>query len=251
MGLLVVGLLFSMGFANKQQGDMKFESIDVNIDHTASLHFLDTKDIKKLIYNTGDSIKTSRKSDVNIPAIETSLNQHQNIENAELYATIDGKLKVKITQRKPILRIINKHNNSFYIDGKGAYMPLSDKYTAKVLVANGNINSTIQKKNRRELNDSLAQIGIIGQLFAIAKYIKADSLWNAQITQLYVNNNNDIELIPLLGNHTIIFGDTTNMDVKFNKLFTFYTEGLNTTGWWNKYSKINLKFNKQIVCTKK
>jgi cell division protein FtsQ len=38
---------------------------------------------------------------------------------------------------------------------------------------------------------------------------------------------------------------------KFEKLHTFYLQGLNTTGSWNKYSVINLKFKNQIVCTKK
>jgi hypothetical protein len=31
----------------------------------------------------------------------------------------------------------------------------------------------------------------------------------------------------------------------------FYTEGLNKTDGWNKYSIINIKYKNQVVCTKK
>jgi cell division protein FtsQ len=85
----------------------------------------------------------------------------------------------------------------------------------------------------------------------MAKYINADDFWRSQIHQIYVNDNDDMEIVPLVGDQRIIFGDTTSMEEKFKKLLTFYQEGLNTTGWWNKYSTINLKFKNQIVCTKK
>ena len=41
-----------------------------------------------------------------------------------------------------------------------------------------------------------------------------------------------------------------NYEEKFEKLKTFYEKGLNQVGW-NKYSRISLEFNNQIICTKK
>ena len=92
---------------------------------------------------------------------------------------------------------------------------------------------------------------MLDELYAMANYINADKFWKSQIQQIYINDEKDMELVPLVGNHKIIFGDTANMDVKFKKLMTFYTQGLSYTGWWNKYSSINLKYKNQIVCTKK
>ena len=83
----------------------------------------------------------------------------------------------------------------------------------------------------------------------LARYINKDDFWSAQIEQLYVNENGDIELIPRVGNQKIIFGDATQMKEKFNKLFILYTKGFDKTGW-NNYSAINLKFNDQVVCTR-
>ena len=44
---------------------------------------------------------------------------------------------------------------------------------------------------------------------------------------------------------------TEAYEEKFEKLKMFYTEGLNKTDGWNKYSTINIKYKNQVVCTKK
>ena len=41
-----------------------------------------------------------------------------------------------------------------------------------------------------------------------------------------------------------------NYEEKFEKLETFYKKALNQIGW-NKYSRISLEFDNQIICTKK
>ncbi|MEP7169164.1 MAG: cell division protein FtsQ, partial [Bacteroidota bacterium] len=79
--------------------------------------------------------------------------------------------------------------------------------------------------------------------------IANDAFWNAQVEQIYVTEQSEIELIPRVGNHRIILGDASQLDEKFNKLMIFYKQGLNNTGW-NNYNTINLKFTNQVVCTK-
>jgi cell division protein FtsQ len=135
-------------------------------------------------------------------------------------------------------------------------MPLSEKYTANVIVANGNILESYATTYKASLNlitkDSTSKKNkTLQELYAMAKYISTDPFWKAQVQQIYVNEDRDMEIVPMVGNQKIIFGDTIAMDEKFKKLLTFYQQGLNTTGWWNKYSTINLKFKNQIVCTKK
>jgi len=84
-------------------------------------------------------------------------------------------------------------------------------------------------------------------LYCLAKYIDSNEFWKAQIQQITVGA--DIELIPSIGKHKIIFGDTQDIDKKFKKLYIFYTRGLSKVGW-NTYSEINLKFENNVVCKK-
>lgn len=253
---LIVGLIISMGFVNKHQDSLICKSLDIHVNQDGDLYFLNKKDIAKLILDKGDSIVGQPKSRVNIPEIEHKLNSHEDIANAEVYMTIDGKVKVEVKQRKPILRVISTTGESYYMDDEGKLMPLSEKYTAKVLIANGNILESYVKNYKHSFaevlkDDKTKQNSVLAELYAIARYINADEFWKAQIQQIYVDTLKDMQIVPLVGNQKIIFGDTTAMDEKFKKLMIFYQQGLNTTGWWDKYSVINLKFKDQIVCTKK
>lgn len=245
-----------MGFVNKEQDSLLCKSLDINVDQEGDLYFLDTNDIKQLINDRGDSIIGQPKSTVNVSELEKILNSHADIANAEVYMTIDGEVKVEIKQRKPVIRIINSNGDGYYLDDTGRPMPLSEKYTARVLVANGNILEPYVIRYMYAMSD-IAKDSILkansklDELYAMAKYINANEFWTSQIQQIYINSDRDMELVPMVGDQKIIFGDTTAMDEKFKKLLIFYQQGLNTTGWWNKYSTVNLKFKNQIVCTKK
>ncbi len=254
--VIIIGLLVSMGFVNKEQDSLLCKSLDIKVNQDDDLYFLNKMDIAKLIKDRGDSIINQPKSTVNIPAIKQALNSHADIANAEVYITIDGRLKVEVQQRRPLLRIININGDSYYMDDAGKLMPLSDKFTASVLVANGNISESYAKNYTHSIadiakSDEAKKNTMLDELFAMASYINADEFWKAQVQQIYINDEKDMEIVPMAGNQKIIFGDTAAMDEKFKKLLTFYQQGLNTTGWWDKYSIINLKFKNQIVCTKK
>jgi len=64
-----------------------------------------------------------------------------------------------------------------------------------------------------------------------------------------VNERHELELIPRKGNHVVLLGDTQELKEKMNKLFIFYTQGLNKIGW-NNYQVINIKYKNQVVCSK-
>lgn len=253
---LIIGLLVSMGFTNKQQDWLPCKSLDIKVNSDGDLYFLDRIDIAKLIHDRGDSIKGQPKSTINIPELEKVLNSHPDIARAEVSMSIDGRLKVDVKQRRPVIRVINTNGDSYYIDDAGKLMPLSDKYTARVLIANGEISEPYARRYMVSINDIgkdslMKTTSMLDELFAMANYVNGNEFWKAQIQQIYINKEKDMELVPIVGNQKIIFGDTSAMDEKFKKLLTFYQEGLNTTGWWDKYSTINLKFKNQIVCTKK
>jgi cell division protein FtsQ len=254
--LMSLGLILSMGFVNKEQDTLLCRTLDINVNQDNDLYFIDKIDIAEILKDRGDSIIGQPKSSVNIAEIEKVLNSHAAVSKAEVSMSIDGTVKVDVIQRNPIIRIINPEGDSYYFDDEGKLMPLSDKYTMKVPIVNGKFNEPYSKNYGRTIqqigqDSALRASSKLDEFYAMAKYINADDFWRSQIHQIYVNDNDDMEIVPLVGDQRIIFGDTASMEEKFKKLLTFYQEGLNTTGWWNKYSTINLKFKNQIVCTKK
>ena len=163
-------------------------------------------------------------------------------------------MHIVIVQREPILRIINYDCTSYYIDCDGALFPLSGKYTARVLAANGKINEPYNLRytkdiTKTEAKDELGRKFIVDDLFILAKFIRADKFLDAFIEQIFINNNDEIELVPKVGTFTILLGDIQNLEEKFTNLKALILIGLPREGW-NKYETINIKYKNQVVCTK-
>ena len=132
-------------------------------------------------------------------------------------------------------------------------MPLSNKYTAHVLIASGNINLNYTKliALQRGNIDSKAEDNnykLLLELRQLASFIYHDKFWRAQIEQIYVTKSG-FELIPRVGTHVIEFGGVENYDNKFRNLRALYMQGLPKAGW-NMYKRINLKYENQVICTK-
>jgi cell division protein FtsQ len=91
---------------------------------------------------------------------------------------------------------------------------------------------------------------ILRDIYFIVEYISDDDFWSAQIDQIFVDRDDEIDLIPRVGNHVIHLGTVENFEGKLRNLEAFYEEVLPEVGW-NKYSIINLEFKDQIVCKKR
>ena len=88
------------------------------------------------------------------------------------------------------------------------------------------------------------------ELLEILNFIREDKFWISQLVQIYFNQNQEFEFIPRVGAHQILFGNTDNLELKFRNLNTLYENGLAYEGW-NKYEIINLKYNNQVICSKR
>lgn len=80
--------------------------------------------------------------------------------------------------------------------------------------------------------------------------LQNDPFWNNQIEQIHVTPTQELELVPRVGDHIVFLGKPKEIKDKLEKLKAFYVKALNKVGW-NKYSRINLEFSNQIICTKK
>ena len=250
--LLVAAFLLSAGLVKSSQKDVHCKSVNVSIDESEGNFFVEQNDIMNLIHDKWGALVGKRMDAINMNVLETMIQNNPFILRAEVFSTIDGEINIDIKQREPVLRIINSENQSFYIDKRGMFMPLSDKFASYVPVASGNITDKYVAgsviKNPNEIENASYNKGLLEQLFEVAMFTGKDELWSAQFVQYYVNDDGDIELIPRVGNHRIILGDTQYLQEKFDKLLLFYREGIKTD--WNKYNTINLKFAGQVVCTK-
>ena len=87
-------------------------------------------------------------------------------------------------------------------------------------------------------------------LYKFGVFLHNNKFWDAQIEQIHVLPDQNIELVPRVGDHLVYLGKLENFEDKLARLKEFYKKGLNRVGW-NKYSRINLEFSNQIICTKR
>lgn len=252
----VLGLITALGFVNVKEKDVLGKDVSVNIDYSNGEQFLDGEDIMEFLRSRHDTIKGQKMSQIDVNALEKALLTHPAVASAEVSLSIDGRLKIDIRQRDPLVRVFLPTGESFYIDNKAKLMPLSENYTARVLVAGGHIFEPYAQMCRYDLNEVsknkyLADVMVLDDVYRISEYITGDTLLSSLIQQINVNDQKEFELYPAVGDHKIIFGNCDDLQRKFEKLKIFYTEGLNSVDGWNRYSSINLKFEGQVVCTKK
>jgi cell division protein FtsQ len=235
--IFVFLLFFFVSFANKSHDQVKCVDVKVRLFPDDENFFLNEKDVMEDIEKThGSQVFNQEFQDLNMYKFEEELNKNQFIENSEVYNDLVGNLYVDVYHRKPVLRIIDRFGNSYYIDKKGNVMPLSKKYTSKILVATGYISDS----------DSILK----KDLYNLAYKIKSDKFLHALIGQVDVNKKRELVMIPKIGDYIIEFGTFEDVDIKFKKLKLAYKKVLPAKGW-NKYDRIVLKYNGQIILKKK
>ncbi len=242
--IITAGILVLVSFIEAEHKKTTCKSFDISIDYENADPLLSTDDIKKKIYVSFDTLVGKKLIDINLVQIENMVNEIDFVANADVYTTITGKMNIRVTQRKPIVRIINASNQSYYIDQYGEVMPTNQGFPSRVLIANGFVKNSYSDTLNIQNNSVLAEI------HKLASYINNDPFLKLQIEQIYVTKNREYEFVPKVGRHIIIFGGIEDMEEKFKKLVVFYHQGINNAGW-NKYKSINLKFENQVVCSKK
>ncbi|MBQ0030677.1 MAG: hypothetical protein KBT32_09600 [Bacteroidales bacterium] len=237
--ILAAYAMFAWCHANHEWSTSICKSIKVTIEDSTDIQFIresDVKDAMRSLFEedfTGNNLKA-----INTTVIERKLKKHLSaVEEIKCFKSANSDLCINIKQRQPVLRVLTG-NESYYVDSNGKKLPMPKTLDpVHVLVASGNIDENLAT----------------GELYDFAMLIREDKFWNAQIEQVFINNRKEAILTPRVGNHIVEFGkleDDNVTKVKLGHLNKLYTKALPHQGW-ETYSKISLKYNNQIVCTKR
>lgn len=238
----LAGVVVLLSFINVKKQTVKCTDIKILIP--GADNFIEREEIDAILKEDQGVLLGRNIENINIHKIEKKLQSNPYIGFAKVYLDMDGVLHIEVKQRQPILRIFNENGQDFYIDNDGLKMPISSNFTANVLVATGHITEVFGSRVD-SLHTQLAR-----DLYKTAQYIKKDTLWDSQIEQIVVDQKNDIELIPRVGNQRIILGNADSLEKKMKNLLLFYKKAMPQVGW-DTYKTINIKYTNQIVCEKR
>ncbi len=246
--LLVFWIALSVGALSLLIGAMETKNakpcqgFQVTIKGDRNGVFVDEREVLKILNGINGVIKGKPMKEFDLLKMEDGLESNPWIENAELYFDNNRQLQIKVTEKQPVARIFTLTGMSFYIDSSLDRMPLNEKYTPRLPVFT---NFPSDKKSWKG-KDSVLIEGVKD----ISLFLLQDSFWMAEIDQVDINPAREFEMVPKVGNHTVVFGNAEDIDAKFRKLFIFYRDVLNKVGW-NKYSAVNISYQNQVVATRK
>ncbi len=226
-------LVFTFAHIPGRGDDSVCNSVEIAIVDSVHTGFI-TKQEAEFILKTAGIYPTGLIMDsINGRRIEETLEKNRFIKDAVCYKTPGGRVNIIVTQRLPVMRIMADNGEDYYIDEAGKRM-LAGKYLADLTIATGHIDTAYSRKH----------------LAAFGRELRADDFWSNQIAQIHVTSDGKVELVPRVGNQIIEIGRPEHIRQKLDNLKNFYRKVMPTVGW-NKYSRINLEFENQIVCTKK
>jgi len=236
--IIIVGGIIA--FTERRQGSASIKDITIKMRNANENHFLDEDDIVKLMELKMDNLKGASLDRVNMKEVEKKIRRDPFIKDAQLYSDLKGNLVVSAEIRRPIARIVRSDGPDGYIAEDGTVMPVSDKFTSRVILISGPYVRQILKQSNLNTSEEGKQ------LITLINTIREDEFWNAQVAQLDIDSKMRITVYPQVGDERIEFGRPDNVDTKLKKLMIFYKEILPRMGW-NKYDRVNLEYEGQIV----
>ncbi|MBO3099653.1 cell division protein FtsQ/DivIB [Gelidibacter sp. DF109] len=230
----IIGLLFLViflfAFSSVRNSARKVS--EPNIKFLGDENLFVTHDaVSKLLIQNQQSVSNKPKETIALNDLESALNANVMIKRAQVFINVDGTLTAEIEQKKPIARVST--NASYYIDDEGSYMPLSTNYSSRVPLVTGFV-----------LKNELYNV------FVVAKKVQSDEFLKKHVTEIHQKENGNIDLKFRLNDFRIQLGSLDQLDKKINNLKAFYQKAMKD-GTLNNYSAVNLRFDKQVIGTKK
>ena len=162
--------------------------------------------------------------------IERTIAAHPMVRTAECYSTPRNEVRVRITQRVPLLRV-QTPGDTYLIDTDRRVMPVRASVTDTVLIARGAVGVQIASK----------------QLADFAQWLEDEPYWQAQIDHIYVQNPHKIYLCLRGANRPrVLLGAMRGFERKLHKLRVFLDNGAEATKDKN-YQELDIRFRGQVI----
>lgn len=244
-----VGIPAFLGFARTVHYQRPLKQIEVNPLNKHQADFIPVDEVKHQLRRQASS--DLRLGSFNNREIERFLSENPYISYVQAFITLDRQLVIRFSERVPCMRVIDLTGQWYYIDSTGVIFPDHPERLFRLLPAIGNIPVPVMQA---ESNIALATDTIRNRTYntvhQLGKLITRDEFLQLLIDHIYINDNHDIELVPVIGHADIFVGDANNLDKKLANIAAFY-KAKSASEEFSNYSRIDASFANQIVCTLK
>jgi len=205
--------------------------------------FIDKKEVVRLLAPNGIAQwNQKRLASFDLQQLESRIRNNAWVNDVQLFFDNNERLQVRITERQPVARIFAADGKTFYIDSSGVQLPVADRLALRLPLFTGYPPDHFARHG----HDSL----LSQQVRMLAGFVASDSFWSAAIEQINIVGGHQFEMVPVIGNHIIEFGDGNDYQEKFHRLLLFYQQVMAVKGF-DSYARVKLAFAGQVVGTRK
>ena len=230
-GLFLLGLVvFLYAFSSFKNNSRPVKSVNVQFTGEDNV-FITSETVNKLLIQSQEKPYFLPKEGIDLKEMEFSLESNDMIKSAQAYLTLNGEVRVKVEQKRPIARVHS--SDVFYIDEDGFRMPLSSEHSARVPLVYGVVD-----------NEDFESV------YKVASVVYNDSFLKMYITEIFQNEIKEISLKMRLLDFEVLVGNLDNLEIKLRNLKAFYQKA-KKDNMLGIYKSVNLQFENQVVCTEK
>ncbi len=236
--LLMVVLISFIGRTHNSRlvDDVKIQLLDEDNNY-----FLNDVDVFNLMTLDGSEWVIGQEIGlIDLKKLEKRLNRNPYLRSTEIFIDMKGVINVKAWIKKPLARIIPKRGAQGYICEDHTLMPLSERYSSRVMLIRGAGVDHI-------INEDSLKSDFGKEFIEFIEAVNKDPFLKAQIAEIEIQKDKELILYPQVTKQYIEFGDLEDFQAKIDKLNIFYIDILPFKGW-NTYDRVSLKFKNQIVC---
>ncbi|MBO4752853.1 MAG: hypothetical protein J5526_08970 [Bacteroidales bacterium] len=254
-GISIVAVVAALVAASVIRANSIVGGLTVRIDSQGLNALVTTSEVENLLLDEFPGLTSSRVKDVSTRSIESFLSKNPYVETVHAAVSVGGRILVNIVARRPIARVFYG-NSDFYIDRHGRCFLSRRSLGCDVPVVSGHFRQKltgdpVHLDIAQLSNDTLRAAYDIVNVWRLAKFLDDPvSRYNILYDQIFVDVNGDLIMQPRLGGHEVVVGSADNLEEKFRNLKIFYAKGLPHAGY-DSYSRVSVKFDGQVVCTKR
>ena len=227
MGAMLVGAVV-WGYLSKP-AEAECRGITYIFEDRAERMYLSENELTAMlqaenIYPVGKNV-----NQVSLHRIERTIGRHPMVRTAECYMTARHEVRVRLTQRIPVLRV-QTAIESFLIDSDRKVMQARSSVKDELLIARGAVGVQLAS----------------GKLADFAVWMAENEYWQDRIDYIYVQSVQMIYLYLKQRDERIVMGNLKDFEKKINKLRLFLLNSGEATKDKH-YQELDLRYKGQVI----
>ena len=222
----------------------KVEVLRVEVVDSAEVPLVTADKIAQAIQHAGLMPTGKDVDSVSLLAINNLVESNCFVRSSQTFVDYDGVLTVRLTQRKPIARVITTGGDDFYLTANGHLLPTQQGAAIDLPLVTGDITLPFPRgfegdmvawARENEKNSDKNYIFLL-KLTNFVRLVESRPEWGGNIVQIVAEREGvkagskaprtTIKLIPRRGNYTVQLGTLDDVEAKLNRWVRFVEAGV-------------------------